>query len=350
MKKIDKKKIVIGMSSGVDSSTSAAILKKQGWDVTGVFLLMFDDAKKDIEDTKKVCEKIGITLKIVDVRKEFRDKVIKYFLREYASGKTPNPCVYCNENLKFKFLFEQMKKEKADYIASGHYARTRKSKGEDKYELFEAKDKNKDQSYFLYRLKQSQLKNIIFPLGDFEKTEVRRLARDFGLPVSEKKESQDVCFLKDVKIEEFLRKNLKLKKGKILNENREVIGQHKGVEIYTIGQRKGISVGGDGPFYVLKKDKKNNTLIVSNDKKSEILYKKEINLKNVNWLSKKPKFPIKTLIRTRFRNPLIYATIREYNRAQYKIELEKPQFAVTSGQSVVFYQKNGKVIGGGIIK
>jgi tRNA-uridine 2-sulfurtransferase len=214
MKK-SKEKVIVGISGGVDSSVTAGILKRQGYDVVGVFMRLWKsiENKKDkllLDEIKKIGETLDIPIRIVDVRKEFREKVVDYFLKEYAKGKTPNPCIFCNENLKFKILFQEMKKMKADYVATGHYVLTRKvkshppaveagkskveSKEKFEYKLFEAKDKNKDQSYFLYRLKQEQLAKIIFPLGIYQKEDVRKLAKKFNLPNFEKKESQDICF------------------------------------------------------------------------------------------------------------------------------------------------------------
>lgn len=344
-----KKKIIVGMSSGVDSSVSAALLKKQGFDVLGFFILMQGDSektKKEIDDVKKVCDVLKISLKIIDARKRFKDEVIGYFLKEYATGKTPNPCVYCNENLKLKILFEEMKKEKACAVATGHYAKIKKNRKV--YKLFEAKDENKDQSYFLYRLSQKQLEKIVFPLGDYEKKEVRELAKKFNLPVWEKKESQDVCFLAGLEINDFLQKNIKMKKGDIVDEVGKKIGRHAGLPLYTLGQRKGIEIGGTGPYYVFKKDYAKNLLVVTNEKKGETLFSKEAVLEAVNWISDIPKLPTRLQSRIRYRSELCYTTIKRH-KSRYIIEFEKPQRAVTPGQSVVFYSKKGEVIGGGII-
>ena len=359
------------MSGGVDSSVAAALLKYQGYDVTGLFMRMHkgEGVEKDLADVINVCEKLGIPLQTVDVRRKFQKEVVKYFLSEYAAARTPNPCVFCNKNFKFKILLEEAKKIKADYVATGHYARITKiqetiTKQNPKskipnYKLKTAKDKSKDQSYFLYRLGQEELAMIIFPLGEYEKTEVKKLAKKLGLEVSEKKESQDVCFMAGLTKEAFLKRNLKLEKGKIVDVQGEIIGEHSGLPLYTLGQRKGIHIGGTGPYYVVDKDFKQNRLVVTNDKKAAALFSTTINLEDVNWtFGAAPKLPVRVLMRSRYRNPLVYATIKSQistnkksaNSYEYSVKFEKPEKAAASGQSVVFYTKAGEVIGGGIIK
>lgn len=371
-----KKKIIVGLSGGVDSSVAAALLKKDGWDVVGVFIAQND---ADTSDVTKVCERLEIPLKIVDARKRFEKDVIDYFLKEYAVGRTPNPCVFCNENFKFKILFEEADELGANYVATGHYARITKIQDAGhkqipkskfqisnklkikNYKLQAAKDKNKDQSYFLYRLKQKELSRLIFPLGEYEKTEVRALAKKEGLPVYTKSESQDICFLAGLTTEEFLRKNLKkLKKGKIMDEAGNVLGEHGGLALYTLGQRKGINIGGIGPYYVLAKDYKTNTLVVTNDPGQLSLFSKTAILEQATFPSGKPRFPARFWARTRYRNPLAYATIKPRmtscetrnakHQAEYEMEFEESQRAVTPGQSCVFYGEYGEVIGGGIVK
>ncbi|MDQ1284517.1 MAG: tRNA-specific 2-thiouridylase MnmA [Patescibacteria group bacterium] len=394
-------KVLIGVSGGVDSSVAAAMLKKQGYDVTGVFLLTRNYTEKeqsDAEDVRNICEILDIPLKIIDARKGFRDSVVKYFLDEYGAGRTPNPCVFCNENFKFKILFEIADEIGADYVATGHYARIisnspnclisnkipnskfkipNKFKIQDSppradqpmaeklktiHKLFVAKDEDKDQSYFLYRLKQGQLKKIIFPLGEYRKIEVRAIAKKIGLPVSGKKESQDVCFLRGSSPEEFLRKNLKMKKGTITDIQGNVLGGHLGLSPYTIGQRKGIKIGGIGPYYVIARDFEKNVLVVSNKKAEVALYSKKAKIEKVSWVaSAEPTFPLKTLVRTRYRNPLVCAIVKKKEetclparqgrkkKEEYEVEFEKAERAVTAGQSIVFYSSEGEVIGGGII-
>jgi tRNA-specific 2-thiouridylase len=339
-RKVGNKKIIVAMSGGVDSSTAALLLKNKGYNVEGLFLDFFND-KKSSSEVKKISNKIGIPLEIINVSGKFEKNVVKYFLDELKTGNTPNPCVVCNKEIKFKILLEKMLLLKADYVATGHYAQIIKYGKSDKMGLFEAKDKNKDQSYFLYTLKQKQLAKIMFPLGEYTKPEARKIAKEFKLPVHDKKESQDICFIPEKGYENFLAKMLNLKKGLIKNLDGKVLGKHDGLPLYTVGQRKGIKIGGNGPYYVIRKDSKRNTLIVGSEKE---LYSKKLRLKNISWIAGKPKFPFKTLLRTRYRSPLVYATINKN-----EVEFKNPQRAISPGQSAVFYSEKGEVIGGGII-
>ena len=326
------------MSGGVDSSVAAALLKKKA-EVSGVFLKLF--SSKDFQESEKKARKIAGILKIpffvLDLRKEFKKEIIDSFLLELKRGKTPNPCVLCNDRIKFGILFEKIKKigMDFDFIASGHYVRKVRSKSVDK--LVQAKDKTKDQSYFLWRLKQKQLEKLLFPIGNYTKKEVKRLGKDFGLPLFSR-ESQEICFIqKD--LDYFLRKHLGIKKGDIINQGK-IISKHNGLWFYTIGQRKSIGLAG-GPYYVLDKEIKKNNLIVAKDQKK--LYKKELSLNKVNWISGKPELPLKAKVKIRYRQKAFLALIKDK-----KIEFEKPQKAITAGQSAVFY-KGKQVLGGGII-
>lgn len=339
------KKVIIAMSGGVDSSTAAIILKNKGFEVQGIFLDFFNN-KKNIREVEKIAKKIRIPLKIISAYRDFDKKIINYFLDELAKGNTPNPCVTCNKEIKFYFLLNELKKNKADFVATGHYALKREIKNQKskikRFGLFRAKDNNKDQSYFLYKLTQSDLSKITFPLGKYTKVEVRESAKKFGLPVHDKKESQDICFIPEKGYENFLKEKLRLKKGKIFDLKGNILGEHEGLPLYTIGQRKGIKIGGKGPYYVAQKDFSKNRLIVSGEND---LFLNKIKLKNLNWINKKPKLPFKTMLRTRYRNPLVHAIIN----SQGEVIFSQPQKAVTSGQAAVFYSKNGEVIGGGTI-
>jgi len=336
--------VLVAMSGGVDSSVAALLLKNKGYDVQGIFLDFFN-GKKAISEVKKVSAKIRIPLKIIDASGNLKKIVVKYFLEELKKGDTPNPCVVCNKEIKFKILFEKMLELKADFVATGHYAQVHEVKSQKSkvksFGLFEARDKNKDQSYFLYKLNQKELSKIIFPLGEYTKTEVRKIAKKFKLSVFDKKESQDICFIPENGHETFLKKNLKLDQGKIIDYRGDILGKHRGLPFYTIGQRKGIKIGGAGPYYVIRKNFKQNALIVGSEKE---LFSKKMKLKNINWIVDKPKLPFKTFIRTRYRSILVYATINKDG-----VEFEKPQRAITPGQSAVFYSKKGEVIGGGVI-
>lgn len=357
------------MSGGVDSSIAGYLLKKEGYQVQGVHFLLSDLGKKrkKTKEVKKIAKKLSIPLVISDVRKDFKKTVIKHFLEEYQKGRTPNPCVFCNKNFKFAFLFKQIKKQKADFVATGHYARLRreipnpkseiqnksknpKSKNLNKciHQLFKAKDKEKDQSYFLYRLNQKKLAKIIFPLGDYKKEEVKKIAQKLKLPIK-KKESQDVCFLEKGETGSFLEKELKLTPGKIKNEKGKIIGEHKGVELFTKGQRRNINIGGQGPFYVFEKNMRTGDLWVSNDSKNKKLLSEKFWLSSPSWICQEPKFPSRKLVSLRYHQEPKYAIIKKKN-GKLEVELEDSQRAITSGQSAVFYEKNGQVLGGGIIE
>ena len=358
----EKKKILVGLSGGVDSSVGAAILKTRGYEVEGFFLRLWrnesarlcqglGEAREDEEIAKEIAKKIGIEFRVIDARDKFKKEVVKYFLDEYCAGRTPNPCVFCNENLKFKILFNEADKIKADWVATGHYARIKKEKSG--YKLFKARDKTKDQSYFLYRLKQKQLARLIFPLGEYKKTQVKNMARKFGFATAEKKESQNACFLSNSDTSKFLKNNLKLRKGRIIDQNGKIIGEHEGLPLYTIGQRKGIKIGGTGPYYVSGKDLQKNILLATNEPRDVKLDIKEIELANISWTGGKIKAPLRALVATRYQQKEVYATIEKHKTREgtsHAIVFERPQKFIAPGQSAVFYSENGEVIGGGIIK
>lgn len=354
------------MSGGIDSSVAAALLKRAGFDVIGVFMVLWSEKTKNQKWNKccspgaqmrarSVAKQLSIPFYVLDLRKEFKKRIVNYFLEEIKKGKTPNPCVECNRLIKFGLLLEKAMAFGADFLATGHYARKRELKVKNKkvkvvYKLLRAKDKEKDQSYFLWRLTQKQLKHLIFPLGDFTKKEVRNLAKKFKLPVLDVPESQEICFVGS-NLNEFLKKYLKPKPGKIIDKNGNLLGKHKGLIFYTIGQRKGIGLSG-GPWYVLKKEVKNNLLIVTKDEKD--LYKKELIAEEINWISgNAPKFPIRVKVKIRYLHQPAPATIfpppTNNSARTVLVQFEKGQRAITPGQSVVFYKRN-EVLGGGIIK
>lgn len=328
------KKVIVAMSGGIDSSVAAALLKRDGFDVVGVFMKLWPSF--DEKRVQRVAKKLGIPFYVFNFEKEFKKKVVDYFLEEYKKGRTPNPCVVCNKEIKFNLLF---KKLKTDYIATGHYVRRKGNK------LLRGKDKEKDQSYFLWKINQKILKHTLFPVGDYTKTEVRKLAKEFKLPVLDIPESQEICFIQTT-INDFLREHLKSKPGKIVTIKGEVIGEHQGLWFYTIGQRKRIELPG-GPFYVLDKDLKKNVLIITKNKKD--LYKKGLIAKSINWVSgKEPKMPLKVKARIRYRHSEASATIKKQKNGRIKVVFSRIQRAVTPGQSVVFY-KGQELLGGGII-
>jgi len=319
------KKVICAISGGVDSAVAAALLKKQGFNVEGVFFKLADtnNFQAGEKRARKVAKILKIPFCILDLRKQFKKEVIDYFIKEYQAGRTPNPCVVCNKRIKFDWLL----KLGADLVATGHYAKTYNGK------LFRAKDKNKDQSYFLWQLSQKQLKRILFPLGDYSKKEVRIMAKKLNLPVFEAPESQEICF-KVPKI--------KQKPGVIIDVQGKVLGKHQGLIFHTVGQRKGIGLPG-GPFWVLDKDLKRNVLIVTDHEKD--LLKKELSFKNVNWISDmKPKLPLRVKAKIRYRHKSAAGIIKKDN----KFIFNQPQRAITPGQSIVFY-RDQELLGGAII-
>ncbi len=367
-----KPTVYIALSGGIDSAVSAALLKEKGYQVMGIFLKLFRGQKE--EQARIVAKKLAIPFFILDFKKEFKREVIDYFLKEYEKGRTPNPCVVCNQKIKFGLLFKKILNLGADFLATGHYVKVKSQKSKIKsaseklkvvYKLLKAKDKEKDQSYFLYNLNQKQLKRILFPLGDLTKKEVRKLAKKFNLPVFERPESQEICFVKDLNVNDFLRRYLKLKEGLIINEYGQEIGKHQGLFLYTIGQRKTIGIGGTGPYYVVGKDFKKNNLIVTNNFRSPFLYRKSLIAKKVNWISGiEPNLPLKIKAQVRYRQEAKSAEIRktknknipncpacsaDRRQASYEVVFSKSQRAIAPGQSVVFYRR-GEILGGGVIE
>ncbi len=354
------------MSGGVDSSVAAKLLVDSGFKVAGVFLHFWKDSFDKTEENKccseealrdvgLVCQKIGIRLYTMNFSKIFKKQVVDNFLHEYKIGNTPNPCVRCNRFVKLGLLIEKAKKLGFDYVASGHYAKVKKARKQEskkakiEYKLLKAKDKNKDQSYFLYTLSQQQLEHLLFPLANYTKIQVRQMAKNFKLPVAEKRESQEVCFINKKTPEQFLKIHLKLKSGLIKTIDSKIIGQHQGLPLYTIGQRKGIKIGGSGPYYVVKKDFKTNTLFVVNNARHPLLFSNQLIATNINWLSgQKPKFPIKRHAVIRYGHKPAECTLKSINK-HILVKFKVPQRAITPGQSIVFYNSN-EVLGGGIIK
>ncbi|MFC1700782.1 tRNA 2-thiouridine(34) synthase MnmA [Patescibacteria group bacterium] len=339
----DRRKIVVGLSGGVDSSIALLLLKQQGFVPFGVFL-KFAYWERGIKNSKKVCEKLDIPFYIVDCQKEFRNRVIKYFLETLKNKQTPNPCVFCNKNFKFKKLFEFAKRKGIKLIATGHYARIREDKT-GKYELLKAKDKTKDQSYFLCLLNQDYLKNIIFPLGDYTKKQVYQIAKKNKLNfLSEQKQSQDLCF----DSQKIIKQEIKEKPGKIVDTQGNILGEHKGLHFYTIGQRKGINLS-SGPWRVVNFDKNRNCLIITNNDKDPALYNKTIFIKNYNFISGKIiKKKIKIKIKLRYRNFSVSAVLYPPKNNNLKLVFNKLQKSIAPGQWAVFYDKE-VCLGGGEI-
>lgn len=359
-----KPKVFVGISGGVDSGTSAMLLKKQGYEVVGAHMRLWKEkgsalearAKAEEENARRIADELGIRFVVVDLRREFKKEIVDYFLKEYESGRTPNPCVRCNREIKFGLFVKKAMEMGADFFATGHYARIKKEvildeKGKEKniYKLLKAKDIQKDQSYFLYNLNQSILRKTIFPLGNLTKAETRAIAKENGLFVHDKSESQEVCFIADKYYGEFLKRmKVKMKAGDIIDEEGNVLGEHRGLPLYTIGQRRDIRIGGTGPYFVVGIDYNNNQLVVSRDIDSEKLSAKKFTLSDVNWTLKKPDtFPLKVKVKTRYRMEAVPATITK-EKNKLVVILSKKSRAVMPGQSAVLYVRN-EVLGGGVI-
>ena len=426
-----KLKIAVAMSGGVDSSVAAKLLYDQGHDVTGVFLYFWHEDNPSgalkglggpenkccssgaLLDARRAAAKIGIRLLTLDFTKVFKKQVVDDFLSEYARGRTPNPCVRCNKLVKLGFLIKAARKLGFDYLASGHYARlwpeipnSKSSRRQDHatrrqspknapqitYKLYKAKDENKDQSYFLHTLNQYALKHLLFPLGDYTKSEVRQMAKKFDLPVAEKPDSQEICFVPDKNHNDFLKRHLKLKpgpiklltspnpllrkqgnacplgkeeirgikmfgkaiipltpfiKGEVFGKGR-IIGRHQGLPLYTIGQRKGINLG-HGPFYAAKMDYKKNILYVVGAKNENKIFSRDLIAKNVNWISQTtPPARLNCQAMTRYRQKAVACRLSKIKGGAYKVKFARPLRAIMPGQSVVFY-RGWEVLGGGVI-
>ena len=366
MNKTNHKNVIVAMSGGVDSSVAAKLLKDKGFNPTGIFLHFWKDENyshqeaeaenkccslEALADARRVCQQIGISLYTLNFSNVFKKEVVDYFLNEYKCGRTPNPCVRCNKSVKLGLLIKRAGKLGFDYVASGHYVRIKKSKLVHK--LYKGRDRDKDQSYFLWTLTQEQLSHLLFPLGDYKKEEVRRLAKKFKLPTASKKESQEICFIPSGSHNDFLKKYIKLKSGPIKTLDGKEVGKHQGLPLYTIGQRKGVEIGGIGPFYVAKCDYKTNTLYVVDNGEDQILYDDKLIAKKVNWIvGVEPKLPLACEAVIRYRHKPVKCKIEKLivknNREEYLVKFKEPQRAITAGQSVVFYNKE-EVIGGGII-
>ncbi len=336
-------RVFIGLSGGVDSAVSAALLKKEGFDVTGVFIKVWQPDflpcawREERRDAMKVCLALDIPFLFFDFEKEYKKGVVDMMIEEYKAGRTPNPDVLCNKEIKFGAFWKKAKSMGADCIATGHYW-----SGE------------KDQSYFLWTLTKEDLSHTLFPVGNLEKSEVRKLARQFHLPVSEKKDSQGICFIGDVSMDEFLSHFISKKEGKVLNTHGEVIGTHKGAAFYTIGERHGFEITKkkpiDGAFYVLSKDMKANTLTVSN-KEPEIisLSPTKIVVKNVNWITEATP-PLNCFARIRYRGEKLPVKVQLGHEmsTQAIVEFKEPVRGLSLGQSIVFYDDD-ICLGGGVM-
>lgn len=346
------------MSGGVDSSLSAALLKKQGYDVTGVYMKNWSRDlpgmkcpwRQDYTDAKRVAVQLGIPFEMYDFEKQYRSVVVDYMLRSYQAGLTPNPDIMCNQEIKFGLFFDLATKNGADFVATGHYARTLENK--DGSGLYEAVCKDKDQSYFLYRVNYRILDRVLMPIGEFEtKEEVRKLAAKYGLSTAEKPDSQGICFVGEIGIKDFLLEFLGPQpSGDIIDQSGRIVGRHDGSIFYTIGQRHGLDLGGGLPFYVTGKDVKKNIVYVTTDLQDRNLWSRVVKIKNLHWLSEDIPKLIKSRelsVRTRYRSAKVACRARIEDDSAV-LELEDEVRALTPGQSAVIYLGE-QVLGGGII-
>ena len=352
------KTVVCGMSGGVDSSVAALLLKNQGYNVIGLFMQNWEEddengvctAEEDYADVRRVCNKIGIPYYSVNFAGEYLDRVFSYFIKEYSAGRTPNPDVLCNREIKFGPFKEYAEKLGADYIATGHYCDILHEQGV--HYLLKAKDQNKDQTYFLNQLSQKQLSNVLFPLGKLEKGEVRKIAEENGLSTAEKKDSTGICFIGERKFKKFLQNYIPAKKGLIKTYDNRILGEHDGLMYYTLGQRKGLNIGGqkndEGRWFVIEKDLKNNVLFVAHGDESK-LYKKKLLIKDMNFIpSDIYGDEFSCYAKTRYRQSEQKCVAKKTGDG-LELIFDEPQRAITEGQFAVLYDEE-KCLGGGVIE
>lgn len=343
------KTVYVGMSGGVDSSVTAALLKEQGYTVVGVFMKNWSQDlpgmpctwEEDFQDAKRVAVQLGIDFKMYDFETEYRQRVVDYMITEYQAGRTPNPDIMCNQEVKFKLFLDTAIADGAELIATGHYART------DDGQLFAGIDSNKDQSYFLYRVTEDALKKTLLPIGELKKPEVRELAKKFGLYTAEKKDSQGICFVGKVGIKEFLQQYVESKPGAIIDRHGRNVGEHDGAIFYTIGQRHGLHVGGGLPYYVIGKDMAKNEVYVTTDLDDDKLWSDNLELTDLHWINNEPQTGKVYQVRSRYRAELVDCTV-ELNDKLAVLKLSDQVRAITPGQSAVIYDGD-HVIGGGIV-
>jgi tRNA-specific 2-thiouridylase len=356
-----KKRVVVAMSGGVDSSVAAALLLSEGYNVMGVSMRIWSDedcekessrsccSRDDIEDARRVAEKLKIPFYVLNFKDVFEREVIDYFCREYLKGFTPNPCIICNEKIKFGVLLRKARELEADFVATGHYCRLMYDKRRKRFRLFEGYDKKKDQSYCLFSLRQEQLSSILLPLGKYSKKKVREIAKEFNLKVSDKLDSQEICFVRNNDYRNLLqqRSKEKIKPGLIVDMEGKILGEHKGICFFTVGQRKGLGVAGSEPRYVVSIDRKRNLVVVGGE---EDVKRREFIARRLNWIGikgingKRQKVEAKI----RYGQAKTEAIVEDAGKGRVRVKFLKPQSAIAPGQAAVFYQGE-EVIGGGWI-
>lgn len=357
-----KKTVFLGMSGGVDSSVSAYLLKQQGYKVVGVFMKnwsgkletsrgVFDfpcSSQSDYEDARQVAGNLDIPLYTFDFEEEYRNRVIEYFISEIKSGRTPNPDIMCNKEIKFKVFLDKCLSLGADYIATGHYARVNKTE-DGLYHLLKGVDHTKDQSYFLATLGQYELSHTLFPVGDIPKTKVREIAEQIQLPNAKKPDSQGICFVGEIDVNAFIEAFVGDNPGNIINTDGEILGSHRGLYFYTIGQRKGLGIGGGIPYFVKSKNLEKNQLIVSKGVDPLDLYQSEVLITELSWSYKIPDFPQKLRSKIRYRSQDVDCIVHKVDKYTLKVTFIEPQRAITQGQFLVLYQGE-ELIGSGVME
>ena len=350
--------VIVGMSGGVDSSVAALLLKQQGYNVSGIFMQNWEDddehctARQDYRDASSVAAKLGMELTTVNFAEEYWERVFEHFLSEYSAGRTPNPDILCNKEIKFKAFLDHARAQGADAIATGHYVR---SGGNNEHiSLMRGLDNNKDQSYFLYTLNQQQLRPSLFPVGDFEKPKVRQLAQEAGFHVHSKKDSTGICFIGERKFTSFLSEYLPAQPGDIVTDAGDNIGRHNGLMFYTLGQRQGLGIGGktnsnESPWYVLAKDLEDNKLIVGQGHDHPVLFRSHLNAHDVHWVSgTMASAQFRCTAKVRYRQNDQHVTVTNNSSGTLDIQFDEPVRAATPGQSIVFYSEE-HCLGGAVI-
>jgi len=354
-----KQTVVVGLSGGVDSAVSALLLKEQGYHVIGIFMQNWqadnDDpyctAEQDLSDARAVADHLGIPLQVINFSKAYWDHVFQYCLDEFKAGRTPNPDIWCNKEIKFKAFLDHALELGADFLATGHYVR--KGEKDHRYQLLKGLDPQKDQSYFLYTLGQHELKHALFPVGEIEKVHVREIAKKNGLINFAKKDSTGICFIGERNFKDFLSEYLLDKPGDIKTPQGETIGRHDGLMFYTLGQCKGLHIGGrkaalESPWYVIRKELRTNTLVVAQEDQIDLLYHSSLTCHQLHWVYEAPHSPFNASAKIRYRQPDQTCHVSQRDESTWHVQFDEPQRAITPGQSIVFYQDDN-CLGGATI-